>query len=57
MRVGAHVAWWAVIAVLAGVFVLSLWSDVWEAYVSLLGLALVGYAWALWRSRRPHHRP
>ena len=48
----AHGAWVALVLVLGALAIVSLWSDVWEAYVSafLLAIALYGVTW--WRARR-----
>ena len=48
----AHGAWVALVLVLGALAIVSLWSDVWEAYVSafLLASALYGVTW--WQARR-----
>ena len=48
----AHGVWVARVVVLGALAIVSLWSDVWEAYVSafLLASALYGVTW--WRARR-----
>jgi hypothetical protein len=45
-----HLIWWTGLGVLGTLAILSLSSDVWEAYVSgfLLASALYGFLW--WRS-------
>lgn len=52
MSLVAHLVWLAVLFVLGTLAILSLWSDVWEAYVSafVIASALYGFTW--WRSRR-----
>ena len=48
----AHRVWVVLVVVLGVLAIVSLWSDVWEAYVSafLLATALYGVAW--WQARR-----
>lgn len=51
----AHVLWQMAVLASGGVFVLSLGSDVWEAYATLAGVVALGYVIALWskKKRRP----
>ena len=53
MSLLAHGAWVALVLVLGALAIVSLWSDVWEAYVSafLLASALYGVTWWRWRRR------
>jgi len=48
-----HRVWVALVVVLGVLAIVSLWSDVWEAYVSafLLAIALYGVTWWRWRRR------
>lgn len=48
----AHRVWVALVVMLGALAIVSLWSDVWEAYVSafLLAIALYGVTW--WLARR-----
>ena len=39
MSLSAHLVWVAVVVVLGTVAIVSLWSDVWEAYVSAFVIA------------------
>ena len=52
MSLSAHLVWVAVVVVLGIAAIVSLWSDVWEAYVSafVVASALYGVTW--WRARR-----
>ena len=48
----AHRVWVVLVVVLGVLAIVSLWSDVWEAYVSafVIASALYGVTW--WRARR-----
>ena len=48
----AHRVWWALVVVLGALAIMSLWSDVWEAYVSAFVIAGALYGVARWRARR-----
>ena len=48
-----HRVWVALVVVLGALAIVSLWSDVWEAYVSAFLLASALYRVTWWRWRRP----
>ena len=48
----AHGVWVALVVVLGALAIVSLWSDVWEAYVSAFVIAGALYGVARWRARR-----
>ena len=48
----AHGVWVALVVVLGALAIVSLWSDVWEAYVSAFVIASALYGVARWRARR-----
>ena len=52
MSLLAHLVWLAALLVLGTLAILSLWSDVWEAYVSAFVIATAIYGITWWR-RRP----
>jgi hypothetical protein len=51
MSLLAHLVWLAVLLVLGTLAILSIWSDVWELYVSIFVIAALisGFTW--WRKR------
>jgi len=51
MSLLAHLVWLAVLLVLGTLAILSIWSDVWELYVSIFVIAalICGFTW--WRKR------
>ena len=51
MSLLAHLLWLAVLLVLGTLSILSLWSDVWEAYVSVFVIAATVYGVTWWRKR------
>ena len=52
MSLLAHLLWLAVLLVLGTLAILSLWSDVWEAYVSVFVIAATVYGVTWWRHTR-----
>ena len=48
----AHVVWSALVVVLGVLAIVSLWSDVWEAYVSAFVATSAVYGVTWWRTRR-----
>ena len=48
----AHLVWSALVVVLGVLAIVSLWSDVWEAYVSAFLLSVVAYGVTWWSKRR-----
>lgn len=46
-----HLIWWTGLGALGTLAILSLWSDVWEAYASgfFIASALYGFLW--WRTQ------
>jgi membrane protein DedA with SNARE-associated domain len=51
MSLLAHLVWLAVLLVLGTLAILSIWSDVWELYVSAFVIAAVLYGFTWWRKR------
>ena len=51
MSLLAHLVWLAVMLVLGTLAILSIWSDVWEFYVSAFLIAAVAYGVTWWRGR------
>jgi len=51
MSLLAHLVWLAVLLVLGTLAILSIWSDVWELYVSIFVIAALIYALTWWRKR------
>ena len=52
MSLLAHLVWLAVLLVLGTLAILSIWSDVWELYVSIFVIAALIYG-LTWRRKRP----
>jgi hypothetical protein len=52
MSLLAHLVWLAALLVLGTLAILSIWSDVWELYVSAFVISAVIYGFTWWR-RRP----
>jgi len=48
----AHIAWGAAAVLLFHVFIISLWSDVWEAFLTLFLAVSAAYFLAIRRSRK-----
>ena len=51
MSLLAHLVWLAVLLVLGTLAILSIWSDVWELYVSTFVIAALIYGFTWWRKR------
>ena len=51
MSLLAHLVWLAVLLVLGTLAILSIWSDVWELYVSIFVIAALIYSFSWWRKR------
>jgi len=51
MSLLAHLVWLAVLLVLGTLAILSIWSDVWELYVSVFAIAALIYGFTWWRKR------
>jgi len=51
MSLLAHLVWLAVLLVLGTLAILSIWSDVWELYVSIFVFAALIYGLTWWRKR------
>ena len=51
MSLLAHLVWLAVLLVLGTLAILSIWSDVWELYVSIFVIAALIYGFSCWRKR------
>ena len=51
MSLLAHLLWLAVLLVLGTLAILSIWSDVWELYVSIFVIAALIYGLTWWRKR------